>query len=191
MIRLKNILGFSGLVVGVPQSIAHQLNWMDRAVVPDIVSLDQGGYTVTATSTLLTVTRNAGAPAAVNALVESWHSIERAFGARQTLTLNPQPIVVQGASPSSSGPNLHVQSFVYTVTGAEVGFGTNTITVPLPAPRASTAYIALASDGGKINGNQTVASCPVAGYTLATVDVVTSAIAAIGDKLVIFVTDTT
>jgi hypothetical protein len=142
MIRLKNILSFTGLVVGVPQSIAHQLNWMGRAVVPDIVSLDQGGYTVAATSTLLTVTRNAGAPAAVDALVESWHSIERAFGAKQTLVLSPQPIVIQGAG-SGGGGSGSSQVFRYTVQMGD----TDTIVVPLPAARADANYNVQATMG--------------------------------------------
>lgn len=73
---LKNILSFTGLVVGVPVALPHRLNVNGISVLPRTVEPDIGGFTITANSTTVTVTREAGAPDAVNVLVEYWHSIE-------------------------------------------------------------------------------------------------------------------
>lgn len=116
MLRLKNILSFVGLVPNVPSVKAHGLNWNGRAVLPDLITLDESGYTVVADATNVTVTRLTG-PAAVNMLVESWHSIERAFGAKQTIVLNPQPLVIQGAGATSAASTSQV--FRYVADGTE------------------------------------------------------------------------
>lgn len=102
--RLKSILSFAGLVVGVPASLPHNLNWNGRAVVPDIAtpSSDASGFLVTADSVNVTVTRVTGG-AAVTLLVESWHTIERAFGAVATVVLSPQPFIPGGTGAGASG----------------------------------------------------------------------------------------
>lgn len=86
---------------------------------------------------------------------------------------------------------LNTQNFIYTVTGAEVGFGTATIRVNLPAARPDTNYTAIASDGGKVNGNQTLYTAPQSGYLVGSVQVVCGAIAAIGDKIILLVQERT
>jgi len=74
---LKNILSFTGLVVGVPASLPHLLNVNGTSVDPDLVLPDiVGGFTVTADATNVTVTRLVGSPAAVDVYVERWHTIE-------------------------------------------------------------------------------------------------------------------
>jgi hypothetical protein len=103
MTRLKNILRFVGLVDGVPASLPHNLNWNGRAVVPDFVDPSSAGYVISADATNVTITRQPGALANVDVLVESWHSIERAFGAKQTVALTPQPFVAAGGNGSSGG----------------------------------------------------------------------------------------
>lgn len=103
MTRLKNILRFVGLVDGIPASLPHQLNWNGRAVIPDFVDSSIGGFVITADATNVTITRQPGSPASADVLVESWHSIERAFGAKQTLSLVPQPFISAGGNGSGGG----------------------------------------------------------------------------------------
>lgn len=73
---LKNILSFTGLVVGVPMVLPHRLNVNGISVLPRTVEPDVGGFTIAADVTNVTVTRAADGPANVNVLVEYWHSIE-------------------------------------------------------------------------------------------------------------------
>lgn len=72
---LKNVLPFSGLVVGVPTSLPHLLNVNTVPVIPDLIGASAGGFTITANATNVTVTRTTGG-AAVNVYVERWHTIE-------------------------------------------------------------------------------------------------------------------
>ncbi len=73
---LKNILSFTGLVIGVPVALPHRLNVKNISVIPRTVEPDVGGFTIAANATTVTVTRTVDGPAAVNVLVEYWHSIE-------------------------------------------------------------------------------------------------------------------
>jgi len=75
---LKNILAFTGLVVGVPVSLPHLLAFGTRSVIPEFITADGGGFTITADATNVTVTRTLGAADAVNVCVERWHTIEDA-----------------------------------------------------------------------------------------------------------------
>lgn len=102
--KLKASFQLAGLVVGVPSVQAHGLNWNGTAVKPDFVAMTDRGYTVTATSLTFSVTRTTG-PAAVDCLLESWHTIERDFGGDAVVTLTPQPFVIQaGGDQGATGP---------------------------------------------------------------------------------------
>lgn len=103
--RIKNILRFTNLVVGVPTSIAHNLNVSDRGVIPDLVIPSIGGFTITGDATNVTVTRDAGSAAAVDVFAEYWHTEDRAFG---STTPNP------GTQPDGS---LVPAPFVMDPTG--------------------------------------------------------------------------
>lgn len=92
------------------------------------------------------------------------------------------------ASPAGG---LNVQNFVHTVAGGDTGFGTNTLTLNLPAARVDTNYTAIASDGGRVDGNQTSYNCPVSGYTLTTIQVKCAATCAVGDKIILLVQERT
>lgn len=72
---LKNVLQFSGLVVGVPTSLPHLLRVNDVPVAPQLILPLKGGYTVTADITNVTVTRLTGS-ATLTVYVEHWHTIE-------------------------------------------------------------------------------------------------------------------
>jgi hypothetical protein len=74
---LKNILNYTGLVVGVPVALPHLLNVNGVAKIPRIGGTNAGGFTVTADATNVTVTRTADAQSgAVRVYVEFWHSME-------------------------------------------------------------------------------------------------------------------
>jgi hypothetical protein len=73
---LKNVVPFQGLVIGVPASAPHLLNVIGVAVIPDIIAKSVDGFTITADTINVTVTRQASGPAAVNIYVEHWHTIE-------------------------------------------------------------------------------------------------------------------
>jgi len=74
---LKNIVRFTGLAIGVPVALPHRLNVNGIAVAPKTVEPNIGGFTITATTTNVTVTRTADAASGnVDVLVEFWHSIE-------------------------------------------------------------------------------------------------------------------
>lgn len=102
-----NVLSFAGLAVGVPASLPHGLNFNGRALVPDEVIPQIGGFTVTADATNVTVTRTDSSPAAVSILIKAWPSSMRAFGAT-----NPAP----GIQPDGS---LALQPFVFNAGGSE------------------------------------------------------------------------
>ena len=110
-VRLLNIVRFSGLVVGTPTALPHALITAGaRAVIPDVLIPNVGGFTITADATNVTVTRLTGAdPAAVDVLAESWHTFLRTFGAT-----NPQP----GVLPDGS---LVPQPFVLSPGGGSGG----------------------------------------------------------------------
>jgi hypothetical protein len=72
---IKNVIPFTALVVGVPQTTLHGLMIRGAPALPQFVLPDIGGYTITVTTTTVTVTRTTG-PAAVNVYLEHWHTIE-------------------------------------------------------------------------------------------------------------------
>jgi len=76
MTILKNVVAFSGLLIGVPVALPHGLNVNGTPVVPQLVLPAAGGYTITANATAITVTRLATGAAAVQVFAERWHSIE-------------------------------------------------------------------------------------------------------------------
>lgn len=104
--QLFNIVQFAGLAVGVPTALPHNLNIGGVGQIPDKVTPDAGGLTIAADATNVTVTRPTAAdPAAVNVLVEHWHSFLRVFGARdqfQPANLTPQPFFAAGGGGAGS-----------------------------------------------------------------------------------------
>src|SRR5258706_3518387 len=146
--KLKALLSFQGLVLGVPVVVPHGLNWSGTPEQPDVAEVLEGDgpYTITATATTLSITRLAGAQADVDVLVESWHTLERAFDGVQVTRLSNQTLVIQGASPGGGGtPAVDVEdegvaipgnphstlNFVGPgVTAADAGAGVATITIP-------------------------------------------------------------
>jgi hypothetical protein len=76
---LKNVVQFSGLVVGVPTSLPHLINVNGVAVIPQLAAADAPGYTqanVIVDPFNVTVTALPGAPSSVEIYLEHWHTIE-------------------------------------------------------------------------------------------------------------------
>ncbi len=109
--QLRNIVRFNALVVGVPVITAHDLNNNGRALVPDLVIPDLGGFTVAVDATNVTVTRTADAPGgAVDVFVVHWHTLTRVFGPTNPKpgsalegNLTPQPLIIQPGTVSGVG----------------------------------------------------------------------------------------
>jgi hypothetical protein len=123
--RLKNILNFTagaGLT-----TVPHGLNWQGLGVRPDHIEFGESGFVfVEADATNITIENNGG-PAPVSMLVESWHSIERAFGDVATLALSPQPfVVVSSSNPAPPFPSPETVVTIYAnMTGNDMtGKGT-------------------------------------------------------------------
>jgi len=122
--RLKQILTVTALAGGATVVLAHALNWNGRAVVPDYaepsIADTYGDLAITAATTTTVTVENMGL-AAVTAtiLIESWHTIERDFGAAQTVALTPQPFVPARAGASSTSG---VTAQRYTAAGGETDF---------------------------------------------------------------------
>jgi hypothetical protein len=143
---LKNVLQFTGLAIGVPTSLPHKLNVNGIPVAPKLGGANMEGFTITADTTNVIVTRtvNAGGDA-VQVYVEYWHTIEA------VLPLLPPPGKLIGLTPfffasgGASGPEVNVEdqggaipnnphstlNFVGDgVTATDAGAGVATITIP-------------------------------------------------------------
>jgi hypothetical protein len=74
---LKNIVRFTGLIVGAPVALPHKLN-IDNGtpVTPRLVVPNVNGVTIAADAVNITATRQASGPASVDVYVEFWHTIE-------------------------------------------------------------------------------------------------------------------
>jgi len=87
---LKNIVQFTGLVVGVPTPLPHGLNINGNPIAPQLGGADASGFTVTADTVNVTVTRTASASSGdVNVFVEYWHSIEAVLPPGKLIGLIP------------------------------------------------------------------------------------------------------
>jgi len=105
--KLYEILQFNGLVVGVPTSLPHGLNFGDTPQTPDRIDAQTGGFTITADNTNVTVTRGVAALDNVLVWVEVLHTEQRAFGASTITGLTPRPFVLQpGVGGAGAGNTL-------------------------------------------------------------------------------------
>lgn len=87
--RYYNVLEFSGLVVGAPVSLPHDLNFSGLALAPHVVIPMKGGFSVTADDTVVTVQRLPGGSEEVDVFVELLHTILQAFGGEADLPVRP------------------------------------------------------------------------------------------------------
>jgi hypothetical protein len=211
---LKNILRFTGLVVGVPVALPHRLNVNDVPVLPRLVIPNEGGHTVTADTLNVTVTRTALGTATVDVYIEFWHTIEA------VVPLVPPPGKLVGLVPFILEPGA---SILPVDAAAVVAFGNNSVaaaadtrfldqwrstttagtaeTTPIVAPRAGTLrnlfvrHQAAVGNGNsityrvRINGvNTTITVTLATGAIAQTSDLVNTAAVAQGDRITLSAT---
>lgn len=107
---LRNILSFSGLAVGVPSSQPHLLNINGVAKVPRIIAANASGFTVTADSTNVTVTRGSSAAADVLIYSELWHSMTDVEPPGGIPSID-FPFVIAGSGSSAQGLWFNVKDY--------------------------------------------------------------------------------
>jgi hypothetical protein len=147
---LKNILRFTGLIVGVPVVQPHNLNLSTSGtplpLLPQFVASDAGGFTVAITNLTVTVTRTAAAATGtVRVYVEHWHTIEEVLPPGNLATLVPfliQPgtgggggggstiLVEDEGVPVVGGPFTALDFVGEGVVASDGGGGTATVTIP-------------------------------------------------------------
>jgi hypothetical protein len=101
--RLRNILTFTNLVAGTPQSQPHLLNIEGIAVIPDSVFSNGSEASVAADNTNITITPTANI-ASLNVMVEYWYSPKRVFGVPDDNVFNqlaPAPFTLVGGQGAS------------------------------------------------------------------------------------------
>lgn len=182
---LKNILQFTGLVVGTPVSLPHLLELNLTKVVPNLIALSAAGFAVTADNTNVTVTRQASATTGnVNIYVEQWHSIETVEPGAG-LPSGDFPFVISAGGSSSSAPLT--PAFTYVATGAEnpAGFMVN---FPSGA-RGGVPYIAIVQVSNYQVGGFVEANAPPSGYADSNIQVRTAAQLNVGDTLAVVIID--
>jgi hypothetical protein len=131
--QLKNILAFN-LPPGGSVVIPHELmNAGGLPLEPDIIFLPDPNLVVTADDINITLTNSDGEVISGDVLVESWHTIERAFGGAQNTDLPVKPYVVVSAEGNGQPPqppfNLTTVTIFARPTGSDVT-GTGTLLNP-------------------------------------------------------------
>lgn len=101
--QLKNALTFN-LAPEATAIIPHNLNNGQRALIPDIVFVPSADLDVLADDQAVTLRNRSGSVLAGAVLVESWHTIERAFGDAANTALAPQPYIVVSAEGGNQPP---------------------------------------------------------------------------------------
>lgn len=140
---LKNILSFSGLVVGVPVALPHGLNVNGTPVKPAIGGLNAGGFTVTADTINVTVTRQAAGPAAVQVYVEHWHTIDAVTPpGSNTLDAFTPFFFSNSGGGGGSGPSATQTQIVYVNKGGNDGTADGSMNLPFLTIQAAMTFIA-------------------------------------------------
>jgi len=177
--QLRNILQFTGLVVGVPSVQSHNLVVQGVAVAPDEYYPNVGGFTIAVTATTVTVTRTASATGGdVSIILKYWHTVDRIFGPHGP----SQPTELTG-SPFTSTPGVSSGGFDpdRTIVVAKTGGDTNSVETGLglagalvPAPSAANPAVVWVFPGIYAENPMTV---PI-GVTLKGSSIASTAIAA-------------
>lgn len=154
---LKNILRFTGLVVGVPVVQPHNLNLSTSGILvpllPQFVATNAGGFTVAITNLTVTVTRTVDAvTGTVLVYVEHWHTIEEVLPPGNLVTL--VPFLIQ---PGTGGGGGGVDTDGVTIGGD--GTPGNALFV---IPSGLDEQVTVAVDGVTITGDGTTANPLVA-----------------------------
>lgn len=139
--RLHNILTATNIAAGGFAVLAHGLNVQGVAVLPEFIDIENGAFDVTAfTTTTITVQNISAAIATGRFEVQFRHSMVRADGPPVSGPFTPigvTPFIRRGSNLGAGGTG-NLQSFRYTVTGAEPDLAD--FMVPLPAARSTDVY---------------------------------------------------
>jgi hypothetical protein len=154
---LKNIVEFTGLAIGVPVSLPHELTLNTIPTVPQFVAENAGGFTVTVDAINVTVTRTEAAlSGAVAVYVECWHSIEDVLPPDQLVGRVPFYVAAGGGGGSAgvvsylpgwwsqvgwSAPSDQVMIFANNVANNQlpVGFAGSIVGIVVQLKQAITA----------------------------------------------------
>lgn len=118
--QLKNALAFN-LAAGANVVIPHGLmTSLGVKLVPDVLFVPSDNITATADDTNVTLTNVGDITLGGAVLVESWHTVERAFGNKATTKLAPQPFVVSSAA-AASGMNFAPARTLFVAKSWPVG----------------------------------------------------------------------
>lgn len=150
---LKNILRFTGLVVGVPVVQAHNLNLNTNGsllpLLPQFVASNAGGFTISVTDLTVTVTRTlAAASGTVLVYVEHWHTIEEVLPPGGLATL--VPFLIQ---PGTGGGGGGVDTDGVTI-GGDGTLGNALFVIP----SGLDEQVTVAVDGVTVTGDGTTAN---------------------------------
>lgn len=182
---LKNILSFTGLLVGVPVSQPHLICINSVGKIPQTLAADEEGFILTADATNVTVTRTANATTgSVNILVERWHTIEDVEPPGGLSASFPFVYAADGGGGGGGG-GVAVQAGTQTATNGTVNFANSNgmtfgmsassqVTASFQAVRALTAGTTNATGSGLsfadgngvsfgLNGNTLTASVAAGG----------------------------
>lgn len=100
--RLLQVIQFVNVGVGAQATLSHEININGVALLPDYVFLDNGNFSIVATTTTqITVQNDGTAIATVNVNLWRVNSPDRALGG-QIQNLTPQPFVVAGGGGSAA-----------------------------------------------------------------------------------------
>lgn len=136
--RYFRVLEFTGLSVGVPASLPHELNFSGLPQIPHFVTASQQGFEIAADLTSVTVTRQAGAPDAVDVMAEVLHTLLQAFGGEEDLAARPFVSAASGANEKQAGylSNPELVSWYVRPTGDDANDGTSPATAFATIERA-------------------------------------------------------
>lgn len=137
---LKNVLRFTGLVIGVPSAQAHLINLNGRAVEPHEINVGGGGYIVAIDDTNLTITRTAAGAADVDVECIRWHSYDDAEPLPNGIATSLLPFVMQGLGVGGGGGGVEFAAGTQTAaTGTVVATNSNGISFGLSGSSQLTA----------------------------------------------------
>jgi len=126
--QLKNALAFN-LAAGATAILPHNLNNGQLDLTPDIVFVPSADLDVSADDQAVTLVNRGGSLITGSILVESWHTIERAFGAASNTALAPQPYIVVSPEGGNQPPqpvfaNTEVEVYARLTGSDATGDGT-------------------------------------------------------------------
>lgn len=124
--QLKNTLSFANLAPGAQIVLLHKLRSpLDVPLAPDIVFIPSNELSVVTDDISVTLTNNGPEAISGVVLVESWHTVERAFGSVANTDLPTKPfVVVSGEGTGIITPTSPV--FVFMPAGIQTGNVYNT-----------------------------------------------------------------